>query len=312
MEIRILHCTLCWGYRERALTLAKALRERFGATVEVIDGGLGQFDVRVDGRLISSRGETLLARVGPPRLPKTSEIIDAIEHEETLLQRKNLLHRASRHEFGPDDAKRFYDRFGMRQDAQFYEWAALKHLETDSAFERASAVFELGCGTGRFAERLLSSVLPENASYTGVDISSTMVAIATKRLERWKTRATITQAEGTAHLARYPEGAFDRFLAAYVLDLLPDAAIDSTLDEARRLLRADGKLCLVTLTEGSTPLSRLITWIWKRIYALSPRLVGGCRPLQVSALLAAKAWKVEHRRVVCSWGICSEVVIASR
>jgi len=68
MEVRIEHCTVCWGYSDRELILAEALRKRFGARVEVVDGTLGQFDVRVDGKLISSRGEHLLARIKPPRL----------------------------------------------------------------------------------------------------------------------------------------------------------------------------------------------------------------------------------------------------
>lgn len=79
MDVRIEHCTVCWGYRDRALALAEEVRKRFGAKVEVVDGTLGQFDVRVDGQLIASRGESLLARIKPPRLPNVSDVIDAIE-----------------------------------------------------------------------------------------------------------------------------------------------------------------------------------------------------------------------------------------
>ena len=54
-------------------------------------------------------------------------------------------------------AQTFYDRFGRKQDAQaFYEDGALDDLIDHAAFEQVEKVFELGCGTGRFASRLLA------------------------------------------------------------------------------------------------------------------------------------------------------------
>lgn len=214
-----------------------------------------------------------------------------------------------RHKFDPEDAKRFYDRFGARQDTQFYERAALKHLVAHSDFEHATAIFELGCGTGRLAEWLFRKYLWGSASYLGIDISTTMIGIAAQRLANWKGRAAVLQADGTANLP-CADGAFDRFVATYVLDLLSVPAINHVLSEARRLLRPNGKLCVVISTEGFTPVSRAFASIWKRIYAFNPRLVGGCRPLRVSKFLDEADWKIEHIQVVCSWGICSEIVVA--
>jgi len=212
--------------------------------------------------------------------------------------------------FGPEDTKRFYDRFGAWQDAQFYERAALKHLVARSDFEHASAIFELGCGTGRLAERLFKKHLADSrASYLGIDISPTMIGIATRRLANWKGRATVLQADGRAKLP-CADDAFDRFVATYVLDLLSEPAINHVLSEAHRLLRPNGKLCVVSSTEGIKPVSHIVSLIWKRIYAFNPRLVGGCRPLHILTLLDGAAWKIEHTHVVCSWGICSEIVVA--
>lgn len=218
--------------------------------------------------------------------------------------------RGTRHKFGPEDAKRFYDRVGAWQDTQFYERSAVEHLLAHSDFEHASSVFELGCGTGRLAEILFKKHLADDATYTGIDISTTMVGIASERLAQWSARASVRQADGTADLP-YADGAFDRFVTAYVLDLLPEPAIDHVLTEAHRLLRPNGKLCVITSTEGVTAISRAVAGIWKCVYALNPRLVGGCRPLRVSTRLDETAWKMEHTQVVCSWGICSEIVIAS-
>jgi predicted Rdx family selenoprotein len=98
VDVRIEHCTLCWGYRDRALVVAEALRKRFDAKVDVVDGTLGQFDVHVDGKLISSRGANFLARVKPPRLPKVSDIVAAIERQASIAEGKNLPDGSARQE----------------------------------------------------------------------------------------------------------------------------------------------------------------------------------------------------------------------
>ncbi len=91
-----------------------------------------------------------------------------------------------RAQFTPDDARQFYDRFGSRQDTQgFYENPALDDLVKHADFEHARSVLEFGCGTGSFALRLFDAMLPADAQYLGLDISGTMIGVATTRLEPW-------------------------------------------------------------------------------------------------------------------------------
>ena len=55
-------------------------------------------------------------------------------------------------------ARAFYDRFGKKQDCQsFYEDPALDELIAHASFEDARSVFEFGCGTGKFAARILEN-----------------------------------------------------------------------------------------------------------------------------------------------------------
>ena len=55
MKFAILYCKPC-GYHEAAHALADELRQRFSAEVSVAEGGFGQFDVRLDGELVASKG----------------------------------------------------------------------------------------------------------------------------------------------------------------------------------------------------------------------------------------------------------------
>lgn len=91
-----------------------------------------------------------------------------------------------------EEAKAFYDWFGIRQDSQrIYEDAALDDLVAHAGFSEAHSVFEFGCGTGRFAERLLSDLLPSECRYQAADASAAMVRLAQARLAPWKDRAQV-------------------------------------------------------------------------------------------------------------------------
>jgi ubiquinone/menaquinone biosynthesis C-methylase UbiE len=210
------------------------------------------------------------------------------------------------------DARAVYDRIGSWQDTQaFYEDRATDDLIAHAELGTAQSLFEFGCGTGRIAERLLREHLPATARYRGLDISTTMVNLAQKRLAPWRERAIVEQSDGSPRIAA-PEGAFDRFLSTYVLDLLSIGDIRTVVDEAYRVLAVDGLLCLVSASPGQTTLERVVMGIAARMHALSPRLVGGCRAIELQRFVTLDRWPVVHRNVVSKWGIVSEVLVARR
>lgn len=209
-----------------------------------------------------------------------------------------------------EEAKTYYDKFGATQDKQtFYEDRALNALCANAAFQDAQSVFEFGCGTGGFALRLLQHYLPGTSQYFGTDISSTMVALASKRVASFAPRASVTLA---SELSLPLESAtVDRFVSTYVLDLLPTSGQQQILAEARRVLRPNGLLCLAGITFGISPPSRFVMAVWQSLFARNPNWVGGCRPCRITDYLATEAWSIRFRTVVVAWGVASEVVVAS-
>lgn len=208
-------------------------------------------------------------------------------------------------------AKRFYDRFGRKQDSQgFYEDRALDELIAHGEFARAHKVFELGCGTGRLALRLLQTQLPEDATYLGFDLSETMTALTRERLTPFAARAQVLQASGEMQFP-LADGSVDRVIANYVFDLLSDADARQAVAEAYRVLRPGGRLCLVSLTQGIAPVSRLICRLWSALYRLHAPLVGGCRPIRLLPFLAPGQWMVIHHHTLSQFGVPSEVLVAS-
>jgi SAM-dependent methyltransferase len=211
----------------------------------------------------------------------------------------------------PAEAKRFYDRLGSAQDWQgFFENPAINELIAHAAFDSAHSVFEFGCGTGALAARLLQHHLPADARYAGFDISTTMVSLAQECLKPWSERARVHHSDGSPRIAE-PDRSFDRFVSTYVFDLLAPDFIDQLLSEAHRLLVPGGKLCLVSMTFATSTLSRGVCWGWQRLWRLSPSIVGGCHPIELSDYLRADFWKVDHQTKVKSWGVSSEVLVAS-
>ncbi len=212
-------------------------------------------------------------------------------------------------EFTVDQARAFYDRFGRKQDWQsFYEDPAINRLIQHGRFGQARRVLEFGCGTGRFAQRLLREVLPVDCTYLGIDVSSTMIGIANDRLRQWRSRAEVRLSDGSGRLEE-ADRSVDRFVSNYVFDLLSREQIDGVLAQAHRVLVPEGLLCLVGLTHGCGSFSRLLSALWERIYSFSPALLGGCCPLDLREFLST-GWRIQYFDRVTSFGITSQVLTA--
>ncbi len=212
-----------------------------------------------------------------------------------------------------EGARRFYDRIGRGQDSQrFYEDPATHRLAGPARLAGADRVYELGCGTGRYADWLLGAVLRPEAVYLGVEISPVMARLAGERLARFAPRAEVVLIDPPGRTLPGEPGSFDRFVANYVFDLLGTGDAQALLAEAHRLLAPDGLLCAVSLTPGPTPISGLVSAAWGAIATRRPALVGGCRPIELTALLDPSRWIVTHDEVVTSWGVPSEVLVARR
>jgi SAM-dependent methyltransferase len=209
-------------------------------------------------------------------------------------------------------ARRFYDRIGRAQDARpVSERRALDALAAHGAFADAAAVIEFGCGTGRFAARLLREELPGDATYLGLDVSTRMVELARAAVAPWGSRARIHLTDGSIRLP-VADASGDRVVSTYVLDLLSPADAAAFVAEAHRVLRPGGLLALASLAPGRTAPARLVTALWQALWRLDPALLGGCRPLSLGKLLDPEDWETRAGFTVTDWFLSSDVLVASR
>lgn len=209
----------------------------------------------------------------------------------------------------PSAVRAYYDRFGKKQDSQgFYEDPALDELIAHASFQDARSVFEFGCGTGKFAARLLEDYLSPSASYLGCDISQVMIGIAKHRIETYGERAQVALSDGVVQFP-LPDHSVDHVVSNYVLDLLSETDIRRFFSEAHRTLMPGGKVCLSSLTNGVNLQSRIISSLWMSVFRLKPAIVGGCRPIRPDSFADPQEWRVVHKRVVTPFGVPSEVLI---
>lgn len=209
----------------------------------------------------------------------------------------------------PDQARSWYDNFGRKQDSQdFYAGPALADLIAHADFEHAEHVFEFGCGTGHFAQRLFKNQLPASAHYVGFDVSPVMVELATQRLASVSARARVLHSEG---VIRFPldDHSVDYVVSNYVLDLLSTDDTRAFFTEARRCLTPGGKLCLVSLSAGVSMPSRIVCAVWARLFRFRPKLVGGCRPITLLTHIDPDQWHVEYHKVITAFAVPSEVCV---
>src|SRR5215470_5754952 len=212
--------------------------------------------------------------------------------------------------FSHAQAARFYDLLGAGLDTQaFYETAALQELVAHLEPATCRSLIEFGTGTGRLAAELLTEHLSPDATYLGLDVSATMVGLAKRRLQPFGERADVVQTDGTARFDA-ADGTFDRFISTYVFDLLSDDDTRAAVNEARRVLKPDGLLGLVSLTDGPRRLSRLVTMAWRGLHRISPWLAGGCRPVVLRGFLSNTEWRIEYRNIIVRFGVPSEVIVA--
>jgi ubiquinone/menaquinone biosynthesis C-methylase UbiE len=133
-----------------------------------------------------------------------------------------------------------YDRWSETYDATRNPMVAA----TAFALERwpfevsAEDVVELGCGTGRHAETILRAGA---RSYTGVDGSAGMLAVAERRQREPPARWVTAPLDATPLAA----GSFDAALVVLVLEHL--AELRAPFAEIARLLRTGGHLRLLEI-----------------------------------------------------------------
>jgi SAM-dependent methyltransferase len=100
-----------------------------------------------------------------------------------------------------------------------------------------------------------------------------------------------------------------------------DAALDDLVSHASfgtartvfELGCGTGRLAVTLLRERlPEAAAAAVMGAWALAQRISPAAVGGCRPIESRRQPSPSRWRIDHHQVVTSYGIASEVVVASK
>lgn len=202
-----------------------------------------------------------------------------------------------------DAARRVYNRLGMRLDAaERYEAHAKSKALRLLATRPNQRILHVGLGTGKEHAQLDQMVSPDGG-VVGIDLSRTMLDLTRSQIDT-------PLCEGNAASLPFADASFDRIFSAYMLDLIDITGILQVLAEFRRVLKPDGRMVLVSLTEGVSLSSRMFVALWKLGYAINPHALGGCRPIRLTESVQRTEFTLVTQTVVVQNRFPSEIVVA--
>ncbi|OGO78833.1 MAG: hypothetical protein A3K41_01515, partial [Chloroflexi bacterium RIFOXYD12_FULL_57_15] len=195
-----------------------------------------------------------------------------------------------------DQAKASYDKMSPAYDyfagifERNYRNLALKRLNV----ARGETVLEVGFGTGHCLRQMAEAVGEEGKVY-GIDISSGMLAISRRRLERaglWN-RVELTCDDATK--MPYTDDKFDAVFTSFALELFDLPEIPQVLAEIRRVLKPNGRVGVVSMSKegGTSILVRSYEWMHEKL----PQYVD-CRPIYVEQSIKDAGFVIQHKERV--------------
>lgn len=200
-----------------------------------------------------------------------------------------------------DRMSRWYDALAGSSEKRFIDIALQKLGATEG-----QSVLEIGFGTG-YAILALAEAVGDSGKVYGIDISDRMVDTARARLRKagLSRRVKLRQGDG----ATLPfEGHFcDAVFISFTLELFDTPEIPAVLRECHRVLRVDGRICVVAMSKSGKAgfMVRLYEWAHDKFPAYLD-----CRPIFVQKALNEGGFQVVEATQTSMCGLPVEIVVA--
>ena len=162
----------------------------------------------------------------------------------------------------------------------------------------ADKILEIGSGTG-FAQLHLSQFIGDGLS-VGLDLSEGMCQVAQKKLREvgYDNQAQLVRSNTLP--IPFQSGVFDGVFTSFTLELFDSPQIPVVLREIKRVLKASGRMVVVSLSKD-TPLpwpGKLYEWLHDRY----PKLLD-CRPIPVKSIIEDAGFIITHTETHHMWGL---------
>jgi len=184
--------------------------------------------------------------------------------------------------------------------AALYDWFVTP-LQADTrqraldllAVERGEHVVEVGCGPGHALVALAEGVGPDG-DIVGLDAAASMAGRARRRTVREGTNSQIEICLRDARSLPFRENVADIAFIEDTLELFAEDEIPTVVGKLERILRPDGRLCVVTMERAGAEddlFVRAYDWLFERVPGYERF---GCRPIYASRTLEETGFVAER------------------
>jgi ubiquinone/menaquinone biosynthesis C-methylase UbiE len=223
---------------------------------------------------------------------------------------ENMTNEISRVTRSKQEAKASYDRMSRWYDilsGRFEKRYRDEGLGKLGAREGEMAL-EIGFGTGHCILALAQAVGDKGKVY-GIDISEAMCNIALSRIEKSGLSERVELHCGDATHLPFKANCFDAVFMSFALEIFDTSGIPIVLDECRRVLRSDGRICIVAMSKKAKDrtMVKLYEWFHRRF----PSFVD-CRPIFVQKALEGAGFRIQDVSEMSMWGLPVEIVLARK
>lgn len=169
-------------------------------------------------------------------------------------------------------------------------------------------ILEIGFGTGHCLVALAGAASSSGKVY-GIDISDRMLRIAKNRVQRAGLANRVHLERGDAMQLPFKEEFFDAVFMSFTMELFHSTEIPILLSQCRRVLKHDGRICVVSLSkkEASGFIVKLYLWAHNRF----PGAID-CRPIYVQDDLEEAGFRTEEIFRRKKLGLPVEIVLAKK